>query len=307
MASKNIFICSDNHGLSYNLWIPDEKTKIKAVVQILHGMAEYSDRYDKFAKYLNTKGCVVFAADHRGHGSTAKDGELGWFAPEDGWNRIAEDAHELEIYISSQFENLPVFLFGHSMGSFLARTLMIKYPDLYKGVIVMGTGCSKGVVGKIGKFICKQQIRKNGQKSSGVLMNKLSFGSYNKQFEPVRTDFDWLSRDTKEVDKYVNDPLCGFICTNGFFYDMLSGLEFANDKTQIAKIPRNLPILLISGDCDPVGDMGKGVEKVYKLYKDAGIKDLTLNLIPGARHELLNETNKKEVYGILSSWLLERL
>ncbi len=266
-------------------------------------MAEHSDRYAKFAEYLNTLGIAVFAADHRGHGATASEDEIGWFAERDGWDRVADDAFELANFITSQQYVNTTFLMGHSMGSFLARTVMVKHPDFYSGVIIMGTGCGKGIVGKIGKLLCKREIRRNGSKSPGVLMNKLSFGAFNKPFEPTATDFDWLSRDAKEVEKYIKDDKCGFLCTNGFFYDMLNGIEFANSKANAETLPKDLPLLIISGEMDPVGDLGKGVQKVYKLYTSAGIADVTLKLIPGARHELLNETNKKEVYEILANWL----
>lgn len=302
MADK-VFICSDGHKLAYNLWLPSPNIEIKAFLQILHGMAEHSDRYAKFAEYLNKLGIAVFAGDHRGHGATASEDEIGWFAEHDGWERIANDAFELANYVTSQQDVNMTFLLGHSMGSFLARTVMVKHPDFYSGVIIMGTGASKGIVGKIGKFICKRQIRKNGTKSPGTLMNKLSFGSFNKPFEPVATDYDWLSRDTKEVEKYVKDDKCGFLCTNGFFYDLLTGVEFANSKANAEMLPKDLPLLIISGDMDPVGGFGKGVKKVYNLYTGVGIADVTLKLIPGARHEILNETNKKEVYKILGDWL----
>ena len=301
--ADNVFICSDGHRLAYNLWLPSPNIEIKAFLQILHGMAEHSDRYARFAEYLNKLGIAVFAADHRGHGATASEDEIGWFAEHDGWNRVSEDAFELANFITSQYYVNTTFLMGHSMGSFLARTVMVKHPDFYTGVIIMGTGCSKGIVGKVGKLICKNEIRKNGSKSPGVLMNKLSFSAYNKQFEPTATDFDWLSRDAKEVEKYVKDDKCGFLCTNGFFYDLLSGIEFANSKANAETLPKDLPLLIISGEMDPVGDLGKGVRKVYKLYTDVGIADVTLKLFKDARHELLNETNRKEVFEYLAKWL----
>ncbi len=305
--ADNIFICSDGHKLAYNLWLPSPNIEIRAFLQILHGMAEYSDRYEKFAHYLNKKGIAVFANDHRGHGATASEDEIGWFAETDGWDRIADDAFELADFITSQYGATTTFLMGHSMGSFLARTVMVKHPDFYTGVIIMGTGCSKGLVGKIGKMVAKHQIKKNGSKAPGTVMNNLSFGSFNKPFSPTITDFDWLSRDQKEVEKYIKDEKCGFLCTNGFFYDLLSGVEFANNRENAESLPKDLPLLIISGDMDPVGDFGKGVKKVYNLYSNAGIADVTLKLIPDARHELLNEINKKEIYEILSNWLEKHL
>ena len=302
MADK-VFTCSDGHVLAYNLWLPSPNIEIKAFLQILHGMAEHSDRYARFAEYLNKQGYAVFAADHRGHGATTTEDDLGWFAEKDGWERVAADSFELANYVTTQYDANMTFLLGHSMGSFLARTVMVMHPDFYSGVIIMGTGCGKGLLGKMGKLICKSQIRKNGSRSPGVTMNKLSFGAYNKPFEPTATDFDWLSRDAKEVEKYVKDEKCGFLCTNGFFYDLLTGIEFANSRSNAGKLPKDIPLLIISGEMDPVGDFGKGVRKVYDLYVNAGMMDVTLKLIPGARHEILNETNRKEVYGILAGWL----
>lgn len=305
--ADNIFICSDGHRLAYNFWLPSPDIEIKSFLQILHGMTEHSDRYEKFAGYLNKLGIAVFAADHRGHGATASEDELGWFAENDGWNRIADDAFELANFITSQYNVNITFLMGHSMGSFLARTVMVKHPDFYSGVVIMGTGCGKGLVGKIGKLVAKLHIKKEGSKAPGTVMNKLCFASYNRQFEPVLTDFDWLSRDAQEVEKYVKDDKCGFMCTNGFFYDLLTGVEFANSKENAASLPKDLPLMIISGDMDPVGDMGKGVQKVFDLYRSCGIADVTLKLIPGARHELLNETNRKEVYGILGDWFTSHI
>jgi len=302
MADK-VFVCSDGHKLAYNLWLPSPNVEIKAFLQILHGMAEHSDRYARFAEYLNSRGIAVFAVDHRGHGATASEEDMGWLSEKDGWYRLADDTFELANHITSQYLINTTFLMGHSMGSFLARTVMVKYPDFYSGVIIMGTGCGKGLAGKVGKLICKREIRKHGTKSPGIMMHKLSFGAYNKAFEPVATDFDWLSRDGKEVEKYIKDEKCGFMCTNGFFYDLLTGIEFANSRSNAEKIPKDLPLMIISGENDPVGDMGKGVRKVYKLYTGAGIVDVTLKLIPGARHELLNETNRKEIFEILANWL----
>lgn len=305
--ADNIFICSDGHKLAYNLWLPSPNTEIRAFLQILHGMAEYSDRYEKFARYLNKRGIAVFANDHRGHGATASEDEIGWFAETGGWNRIADDAFELADFITSQYGANTTFLMGHSMGSFLARTVMVKHPDFYTGVIIMGTGCGKGLMGKMGKMIAKHQIKKFGSKAPGKVLNNLSFGAYNKPFNPTITDFDWLSRDQKEVEKYIKDEKCGFLCSNGFFYDLLTGVEVANSKENAESLPKDLPLLIISGDMDPVGDFGKGVKKVYNLYVNAGIVDVTLKLIPDARHELLNEINKKEIYEILADWLEKHL
>lgn len=304
MPEKNHFICSDGQQLAYNLWMPESGDGIRCFLQIIHGMAEHSARYERFAKHLNERGIAVFALDLRGHGkSVGPDGTRGWFAESDGWSRVADDCFEFANFITSRYAAPEVFLMGHSMGSFLARTVMVMHPDFYSGVIIMGTGASQGLVGKVGKAICRGQVKKKGSRSPGELMNKLSFGSYNKGISNPETPFDWLSTDRKEVQKYMNDPDCGFMCTNGFFLDLLEGIEYANSALNAEMLHKDMPLLIISGDKDPVGDMGKGVKKVFRLYRKAGIADVSLELLPGMRHEILNETGRRDVYDIILNWL----
>jgi len=302
MAEVKYFKCSDSKMMAYRQWIPEDK-KVIAVLQILHGMAEHGARYENFAKVLNSKGIAVYVQDHRGHGETIEGDEQGWFADKNGWQRVCDDSYEFATLIASNHPGKPLFLFGHSMGSFLARTVMVQHSDLFNGVMVMGTGASQGLVGKIGKMIARREFKKNGPKNPSQKLNDLSFASYNKKFQPARTDFDWLSRDEKQVDKYIDDKLCGFVCTAEFYQDLLYGVELCNSKTFVEKLPKDLPLLIISGSDDPVGGFTKGVKKVYKLYQEAGIADVTLKLVEGARHELLNETNNKEVYDFLYNWM----
>lgn len=300
---RRSFICNDSRALSYLAWLPAKDQKTVAVLHILHGMAEHAERYDSFAKYLNSHNIAVFAQDHRGHGQSIENDLKGFFADKNGWNRVVEDAIELSDYISGLYTGVPLFLMGHSMGSFMARCVMVKRAELYDGVIIMGTGAAQGVVGKAGQVIANMQIKKNGPHMPSLSMNKLAFGSYNKKFRPALTGFEWLSRDTKQVRKYINDPLCGFVCTAEFFKDLLTGIEEANNKANAKLLPKALPLLIISGSDDPVGNFSKGVKTVYKLYLNAGLKNVQLKLIEGGRHEILNETNKTEVYKVLLDWL----
>ena len=300
--------CSDGSTIWYRIWIPDGR-RVEAVLLILHGMAEHSLRYERFAQFLNTKGIAVYAPDHRGHGETAlrSSQTLGWFAEREGWNRVVSDAYELTNVILSDFPRKPLFLFGHSMGSFLARSLMVQYSDLYDGIIIMGTGTSQGLLGKIGKMIAHNHVAKHGSKHPDELLNKMSFGSYNKQIPNAQTSFDWLSRDKEQVAKYLDDPLCGFVCTSKFFEDLLDGVELANDFQKAKTLPSDLSLLIISGEKDPVGGYGKGVRKVYDFYRNCNIRDITLNLVPEARHELLQETNRLSVAEYLYSWMQQRI
>ncbi len=300
--------CSDGKTVQYRVWIPDER-QIEGVLLILHGMAEHSLRYQRFALFLNSKGIAVYAPDHRGHGLTGQqEGDtLGYFAEREGWQRVVEDAYELSNIILSDFPKKPLFLLGHSMGSFLARSLIVDHSDLFDGVIIMGTGSSQGLLGKVGKMIARSHVSKHGSKYPDALLDKMSFGSYNKKIPNAQTPFDWLSRDKEQVAAYIEDPLCGFVCTSKFFEDLLDGVQMANDPLKARKLPVDLPVLIISGTKDPVGGYGKGVRRVYELYRDSNISDITLSLVPEARHELLQETNRLSTKEYLYNWMKRRI
>jgi alpha-beta hydrolase superfamily lysophospholipase len=294
--------CSDNKQIYYRSWLP-ENGNIHSILQILHGMAEHSARYHRFATYLNTLGIAVYAQDHRGHGLTASDDDLGWFAERNGWDRVSQDVIELGQTITRNHPGKDLFLLGHSMGAFLVPNVIHRNPGLHVGAILSGTSASKGAVGAIGKLVANIRARRDGGRRPDELLDNLSFGSFGRAFQPQKTTFDWLSRDEQEVQAYIADPLCGFVCTSRFFVDLLDGIAKATSNRTIKRIPKDLPIYLISGANDPVGDFGKGVRKVYKQYKKAGIEDVTLNLIKGARHELLNETNREEIHRMIGTWL----
>lgn len=298
------FKTSDGIQIFTYRWMPDQASAVKGVVQIAHGMAEHAARYERFADALTKAGYAVYANDHRGHGKTAgSQDNLGYFADENGWEKVVEDMHTLTGIIKKENPNKPFFLFGHSMGSFLSRHYSMLYANELTGLILSGTGGDPGAIGKIGLFVAKMDAMFHGRKAKSEIMTKLSFGAFNNAFKPNRTDFDWLSRDNAEVDKYINDPLCGTVFTAGFFCDMLGGLDFINKKENIGKIPKNLPIYLFSGAKDPVGGNTKGVNQVYNSLKNAGIGDLTLKFYENGRHESLNEINRDEVSLDVIAWL----
>lgn len=300
------FKSKDGTDIYVNKWSLREDVKPKGVVQIAHGMAEHIDRYLSFAKALVDEGYVVYGNDHRGHGKTAASPDnIGYFADENGWDLVVDDMHELTNIIKKENSDVPIFIFGHSMGSFLSRTYICNYGKDIKGVILSGTGGDPGLIGNIGIFLARREMRKHGKKIRSKRMDKLSFGSFNKAFKPNRTDFDWLSRDINEVDKFVEDPLCGEVFTAGFFYDMLLGLRNLMKKDNLTKIPKELPIYLISGEKDPVGKNTRGVLQVFNTYKNIGIKDIKYTFYKDARHEILNEINKEEVYDDILHWLNE--
>ena len=298
------FKTSDGIQIFTYRWMPDDASAVKGVVQIAHGMAEHAARYERFADALTKAGYAVYANDHRGHGKTAgSQDNLGYFADENGWEKVVKDMHTLTGIIKKENPNKPFFLFGHSMGSFLSRHYSMLYASELTGLILSGTGGDPGAIGKIGLFVAKMDAMFHGRKAKSEIMTKLSFGAFNNAFKPNRTDFDWLSRDNAEVDKYINDPLCGTVFTAGFFCDMLGGLDFINNKENIGKIPKNLPIYLFSGAKDPVGGNTKGVNQVYNSLKNAGIGDLTLKFYENGRHESLNEINRDEVFRDVIAWL----
>jgi len=284
-------------------WLPNDNIQVKGVVQIAHGMAETATRYEGFANDLTNDGFIVYANDHRGHGKTAGEasrlGDLG----EDGFNSMVENMHELNDIIKEENKNIPIFLFGHSMGSFLTQRYICLYGSELKGAILTGSCGRQGIIIDIARLIAKVEIKKIGRNTKSIKLNKLMFGSYNNSFKPNRTNFDWLSRDNKEIDKYVNDPYCGTVFTAGFFFDFLGGLKSIEKDEEIKNVPRGLPIYIFSGDKDPVGKNGKGVLKLVKTYNKHEIKDLTYKLYKDGRHEMLHEINKEEVIVDVIKWL----
>ncbi|MBQ3938957.1 MAG: lysophospholipase [Clostridia bacterium] len=287
-------------------WEPNSAPR--GIVQIAHGVAEYSDRYDGFMQFLAEKGFIAAANDHLGHGrSIADESDLGFFADKDGWDLVVSDMHKLHELLTAEHPELPFFLFGHSMGSFLTRTYLIKYPDELTGAIICGTGQQSPALVGAGSAMAKLVCALRGAKHKSNMLNNTAFGSYNKGFEPIRTSCDWLSRDTANVDKYVADPLCGFVPTAGLFRDMMGGIAFIGKQENIGKMRKDLPVFFIAGAKDPVGESGEGVKRAYNAFLEAGMKDVRLKLYDDCRHELLNELNRDEVMADVLAWIESKL
>ncbi len=294
----------DGMLMNVNKWMVDESQPSKGVVQIAHGMAEWGIRYDYFAKALTRAGYIVYANDHRGHGLTASSKEsIGYISDGDGFADMVEDMYELNSFIKNEHPSLPIALFGHSMGSFLCQRFIQIYGKEIQGVILSGSNGKQGIVLYLGIGIAYIEMKIMGRKHRSKLLNKLTFDSYNKAFTPNRTNFDWLSRDEKQVDIYIADPYCGGIFTSSFFYDFLKGLRHIKRDKSMKGIPKDLPIYILSGAMDPVGNFGKGIENLIKLYRDAGINQVSHIIYPESRHELLNEINKDEVIEDIIKWL----
>ncbi len=291
----------DGITLVGKIYIPDGE--VKAVVVIVHGMAEHSERYARFADVLNRSGYCVYAYDQRGHGKTAGEVEkLGFFAEKNGWQKVTEDLSEIVELAKQTNQHKKVIVFGHSMGSFITRNYLEQFPNKVSGVILSGTAGSAGLLGQIGILLTKFITLYKPLRSPSKLLNTLSFGDFNKTFKPVKTAFDWLSRDEAEVKKYVDDPYCGTIFSIGFFRDLLQGLEASNTKSHVQKITKGLKIHLLSGENDPVSKFGKQVKIVFDMYKSVS-ENVTMKLYPDGRHEMLNETNRDEVMTDLTAIL----
>ncbi|WP_338751789.1 lysophospholipase [Bacillus sp. FJAT-52991] len=307
MEKEHWIKMSDGHEVFLTEWVDDE-VKPKAMLQIAHGMAEHIKRYHELAEHLVSMGFIVYGNDHRGHGRTGdKSGLLGFFAEQDGFERVVEDLKEINDHIHRTHPDLPVFMMGHSMGSFLVRRYLQRFPGTVNGVIVSGTGSDRGLLGKMGKILAKSEMRRRGKRAKSPLLNKLSFGDFNKKFSDIQTEFDWLSRDREQVQTYIDDPYCGFIPTAGFFYDLLNGLEMIHKPEEVSRMEKDLPFFFISGDHDPVGDYSKGVLRVIDQYKQQGITNIDYTFYKEGRHEMLNETNRQQVIQDVTNWLQAQL
>lgn len=303
--TEKIASTDSKNNLNVIIW-ETEKEPI-GVLQIVHGMAEYIDRYDNFAKYMTEQGFNVIGHDHLGHGySVSDERDYGFFAEENGDKIIIEDMHSVTQYAREKWEELPNFILGHSMGSFCLRQYLTKYSNDVFGAIIMGTGWIPSAAALLGKTIATNTCKSKGSHTVNPLLIKLTLEPYNKPFAPARTNCDWLSRDEKQVDLYVNDKLCGFDFTAGAYKDFFTILEKIAKNRQLIGMRKSLPILITSGSVDPVGGK-KACEKLNAQYKRCGIDDVTLKLWENDRHEILNELDKSDVYDYICTWLKSKI
>lgn len=278
--------------IRYRMWIPEDP---QAALQITHGMAEYIDRYDEFASFFAENGVLVYGNDIVSHGKSISSGmPKGYFGEQSGWDAVVQDMRTLRDLVKNEFKGIPFILLGHSMGSFLARTYAGRDGADFDAFIFSGTAGANPVLA-IGKLIAKSEIKKTGGKVPSITLFNMSFGSYNKAFQPNRTTNDWLSRDEAKVDLYVADENCGFPFTAHAMLDVFTGLSEISNEKWAARVPKR-PILMLSGAKDPVGNSGKGVKQVYGWLVKTG-HEAELKLYENGRHEMLNEINRKDVYG----------
>ena len=297
---EEFFIDSCGGGrLHCAVWKPD--TQPKAVVQLIHGIAEHIARYDDFAKFLTAHGYVVAADDHMGHGGSIGDGVKGYFRG--GWLSAVEDEKRLHDEMQKQYPELPYYFLGHSMGSFLLRTYLYTYPDAADKAVISGTGWEDPMKVRLGLLVCRMEEKRVGETNTSPLVTKLMFGSYNRAFEPVSSPNAWICSDEAVVAAYDADPYCGFDVTVGLARDLLTGVRMNEQTENLEKMNKQLPVLFVSGCKDPVGNMAKGVLRCIDAFKRSGMKDITIKLYPEGRHEMLNERNKAEVYQDILDWL----
>lgn len=280
----------------------------KAIVQIAHGIAEYIERYDDFMSFLAENGFIAVGNDHLGHGkSFVNEGDMGYLADKDGWWHIVDDVEILRVLMNHKYPKLPQVIFGHSMGSFVARSHLIRYPGAFDAAIISGTGNQGKALVKGGLTMGNLVKAFNGAHHYSNFLNNLAFGTYNKIYENPRTDYDWLTRNEAIVDKYIADPLCGFVPSCGLFLDMMVGVDFITEKSNLKDMKKDVPVFFVSGTMDPVGERGKGVMKAYNNFKKAGMKDVEIRLYVDGRHEMLNEINNEEVYTDILKWLKRKI
>lgn len=303
---KNAFSYPSKDGIT-NIHATEWKPvgDVRAVLQISHGMIEFIDRYDRFANFLCDYGILVVGNDHLGHGeSVVSDAQHGYFA-KNGNECVIEDMHTLQALTAVRYPNVPYFLLGHSMGSFLVRQYIEKYGNALAGAIIMGTSHQSTATLRSAEALCISLAKIHGWEYRSPLLHRMTLGSYNKEFEPSRTRNDWLTRDERLVDTYNGHPWNNFRFTINAYYHMFKGMEYANHH--IKDTPADLPIFIVSGAKDPVGQFGLGAKKVYDSLKKAGVLDIQMRLYENDRHELLNEINHNQIDHDILNWLQEHM
>ncbi|MBQ7795242.1 MAG: alpha/beta fold hydrolase [Lachnospiraceae bacterium] len=304
MREREFFLPSSDHNFKLRCmeWIPEGE--VKAVLQIAHGMTEHIGRYREFAVWLAEHGVAVIGHDHLGHGKTVeKEEDFGFFGTNGGTEHVIKDMRRLTVYGKKKFPEVKLFLLGHSMGSFMVRRYLSVYHDGPDGFILMGTGAPAEAMVFGGYVLASMMSKVKGERYRSKLLYEMSLGSYNRKFKPTKTPQDWLTRDETWAKSFGEDELCQFVFTATAYRDFFRVILLDAKAEKEGKVRVDAPMLIVSGDKDPVGDDAKGVRKVYKRYSDAGVVEMTLGLYEGARHEILHETNCEEVFGDILEWI----
>lgn len=287
-------------------WCPD--TTPTAVLHIVHGLTEHMMRYEKIAEYFTARNIAVVGSEHLGHGVSVKqDGAVPMYCGSEGsWNFLVKDMATSRSYIRKKYENVPYFILGFSLGSFVVRDYLAKYQKKCDGVILIGTGYTSPAILRMIRLVAKLEGKRAGEENPTPLISKLTFETYNKSFAPNKTKYDWLCSDEESLAEYIRDEDCGDDMSAGFFRELLSGMIHTGTYKNIQKIKKEIPVLLISGGDDPVGNQGTGVDKVQKLFCKAGINKVDKKLYPGLRHDILREKCSEEILDFIYKWLIKQ-
>ncbi|MFE8069709.1 lysophospholipase [Marinobacteraceae bacterium S3BR75-40.1] len=294
----------DGHTIPLIHWQSARSDHHRGYIHICHGMAEHAGRYATLAATLCEQGWTVVAHHHRGHGQQSSDPMQGHYADKDGWSKVTGDVRLVQDFLRKRSPDSPRVILGHSMGSFIAQGYLINHPDPDLAALVL-SGSNYDPRNKLRalRMVARLEAWRHGARGVSPLLHTLTFGTFAKQLNDGRTEFDWLSRDTAAVDAYIADPGCGFDCTAGLWRDLAEGLWQINQLENLAKIRSDLPILIFAGDKDPVGHFGKGPARLAEAYRKSGHSQVELQLYPGMRHESLNERHREQVFDDLSEWL----
>lgn len=304
---ENTFSSSDNIHKIHAVWWTSDKEPV-AVLQIVHGMTEFIERYDEFARYMTDKGIVVVGHDHLGHGKSVNNSsEWGYFSKDNSDKNVIMDIHRLMKITKKKYPDVPYYVLGHSMGSFFVRRYACHYSEEIDGIIVMGTAQLPSILRMAGKIILSINSAVYGDNHRSNFTDMVMFGNYNNRVESPRTVYDWLTKDEKIVDNFIKEPACTFKFTNNGFKTMIKTLDFVQNQRNVDKIRKDMAVLVAAGDADPVGNYGKGVKKAYNMYKKAGVSDITLKMFEGDRHELINEIDRMDVYDFIYEWIKNRI
>lgn len=290
----------DGHDIAV-LHLRPASVPARATAQIVHGLAEHASRYERFADYLTRRGFAVFAHNHRGHGPDMAAEKMGHFADDDGWHKVLGDVAQVHQLLRQEHGQLPHLLFGHSMGSYVVQAFIMRNPQACDALVLSGSTHAPRLKLYLGRLAARIEIWRHGRGWRSTALNAQAFGAFNKRFEPARTEFDWLSRDAVEVDRYIADPACGFIPSAGLWHDLLGGMLAIGRKTSLQRVPTSLPILIMGGSDDPVGG-SRGMQRLLHAYQNSGHQNVDIKIYEGGRHEMLNEINRLDVMRDIAAW-----